>query len=135
MKNLFRLSVIALFLTMFSCQSTDPVDFKVGDQCELCKMGIEEIGYATELVTAKGRDYKFDDLTCMQKYITENPDKAENAKIYYVDFKTLEFVEADKATLIQGGNIKSPMNGNYQAYANPSDAEQAANELEASIVK
>lgn len=135
MKNLVSISFTLLILTLFGCQASGPVDFKSGDQCELCKMGIEEIGYATELVTAKGREYKFDDLSCMNKYISENPDKAENAKIYYVDFKTLQFVEASQATLIQGGEIKSPMNGNFQAYANQSDAEHAAKELGATIVK
>ena len=43
-------------------------------------MGIEDPKFATELITEKGRIYKFDDLNCMQSYATENAEQVGQAK-------------------------------------------------------
>ncbi|MDO4225340.1 MAG: nitrous oxide reductase accessory protein NosL, partial [Bergeyella zoohelcum] len=86
------------------------------DLCDDCKMNITEKGYATELVTAKGKVYKFDDIQCLEAFKTANPDKAEGAKTYAVDFPSKEFVDTEKATFITGGDISSPMGGNTQAF-------------------
>ena len=52
MKNLFNiLGIISLGL-FFSCSPKGPEKINFGkDQCELCKMGIEDPKFATELIT------------------------------------------------------------------------------------
>lgn len=68
MKNLFNILGIISLGIFFSCSPKGPEKINFGkDQCELCKMGIEDPKFATELITEKGRIYKFDDLNCMQK--------------------------------------------------------------------
>ena len=130
------LLLLSIFTILIGCQADGPSEINFGkDQCDHCRMTIEEKGYATELMTNKGRAYKFDDIDCMNKFVQSNTDKSKDAKTYVIDFKTAEFLETDKAIFIQGGEIKSPMGGNTQAYANPKDAENAANELGAPIVK
>lgn len=133
-KNLAGLTAIAAFT--ISCQSGGPQDIKLGsDQCDHCKMTITDAKYAAELVTDKGRVYKFDDLKCMQDYATSNTDKSANAKTYATDFSTGKFIETSTATIIQGGSIKSPMSGNYQVYSDKAAAEKAAAELGANLTK
>lgn len=123
-------------LATLSCQKSGPADIVLGkDQCDNCRMTISELGYAAELLTDKGRAYKFDDIMCMNMYESSNPDQAENAKLYVIDYPTGKFLEKEKATLIKGGSIKSPMGGNTQAYQTKASAEKAAAALGASIIK
>ena len=126
-KNILGLSIISLALS--SCGGDDPKKIIVGDQCEHCKMTIENVKYATELVTEKGRIYKFDDIKCMNGYTTSNADKVVNAKTYVTDYPSEKLIEFEKATFIKGGSIKSPMGGNMQAYENKDEAEKAKKEF------
>lgn len=130
------LIVAASVLAIMSCQKSGPKDFAVGkDQCDNCRMTITEQKYATQLITAKGRAYKFDDIMCMNMYESSNPDKAANAKTYVVDFPSGSFLDKAKATFIKGGSIKSPMGGNTQAYRDKAAAQKAAATLGASLIK
>lgn len=123
-------------LTFFSCQENGPKYFALQkDQCDNCKMTITDLQYATQLITEKGRVYKFDDISCMTMYENSEPDKEAKSKKYVIDFPTKKFVELSKATLIKGGSIKSPMGGNTQAYENKETAEKAAKKLGASVIK
>ena len=126
-KNILAASTFTLFLA--SCGSDDPKKISVGEQCEHCKMSIENVKYATELVTEKGRIYKFDDIKCMNGYVTSNADKVANAKTYVTDYPSEKLIEFEKATFIKGGSIKSPMGGNMQAYESKEEAEKAKKEF------
>jgi len=59
-------------------------------------MGIEDPKFATELITEKGRIYKFDDLNCMQSYATENAEQVGQAQLYVPDFLTHELFPIEK---------------------------------------
>ena len=136
MKNLFNILGIISLGIFFSCSPKGPEKINFGkDQCELCKMGIEDPKFATELITEKGRIYKFDDLNCMQSYATENAEQVGQAKLYVPDFITNELFPLEKATLITGGAIKSPMNGNVAAFKNKNEAEKTAQQLGATIIE
>lgn len=135
--NLIKPMILVVsVLAIMSCQKSGPKDFAIGkDQCDNCRMTITEQKYAAQLITAKGRTYKFDDIMCMSMYESSNPDKAANAKTYVVDFPSGKFLEKSKATLIKGGSIKSPMGGNTQAYQDKAAAQKAAAMLGASLIK
>ena len=66
------------FLLLTSC-STKPEPFAYGkDNCHTCKMGIMDPKFGTELITTKGKIYKFDDVSCMQYFLKSNTrEKAE----------------------------------------------------------
>ena len=121
-------------LTLVACSETGPQEIKVGkDQCENCKMTITDQKYATQLITEKGRNYKFDDISCMVDYESSNAETIGKAKTYVVDFPSGAFIETNTATFIKGGNIKSPMGGNMQAFKDKAAADKAATELNATI--
>ncbi len=133
-KNLFVAGAAALLFT--ACSESGPKEIATGkDQCENCKMTITEAKYATQLVTEKGRNYKFDDISCMDDYTTSNTDVAQNSDEYVADFPTGTFFDRSTATLVQGGSIKSPMGGNTQAYKDKAAAEKAAAELGATVIQ
>lgn len=135
MKIFKNLIPAAAALALVSCTESSPKEITVGkDQCENCKMTITAPGYATQLITSKGRVYIFDDISCMTMYEGSNPDKATAGKTYVADFPTGQFMEKDQATLIKGGEIRSPMGGNTQAFKDRSAAEAAAAATGASLI-
>lgn len=97
-------------------------------------MTITDLKYATELITEKGRVYKFDDISCMTMYESSETDKVKNAKKYVIEASTGKFLELPKANLIKGGSIKSPMGGNTEAFANKEEAQKAAATLGATLI-
>ena len=134
MKLFGRLLLASSIIVLAACAKTGPQEIAVGkDQCDNCKMTISDPKYATQLITEKGRAYKFDDISCLNDYETSNTETTANAKKYVADFPSGNFIETGTATLIKGGDIKSPMGGNTQAYQDKAAAEKAAMELNATL--
>ncbi len=129
-KERFGISKSSRFLTLllvsiflFSCSSDKPVAIKLNiDNCDFCMMGISDGRYGAEIITEKGRAYKFDDIACMAHYCKDHQDI--KIKAFYVhDYtKNNELIPAESAFFISGGKIKSPMNGNTAAFATKSEA-------------
>ena len=134
MKLFGRILLASTMITLAACAKSEPQAIAVGkDQCENCKMTITEPKYATQLITEKGRIYKFDDISCMKDYEVSNTESTGNAKTYVADFPTGNFIESSTATFIKGGDIKSPMGGNTQAFQDKAAAEKAATTLQATL--
>ena len=60
-----RLSYILILLLSISCttKEADPIKLN-SDGCDFCKMKIADGKFGAELITIKGRIYKFDDMHC-----------------------------------------------------------------------
>lgn len=103
------------FLTL-ACTSNTPQPIKLNvDTCEFCKMTISNAHFASQLITQKGRCYKFDDITCMMQYAKSNGIH-NTATLYIANFANeSKFVIAQKAHYLKGGTISSPMRGNIIA--------------------
>jgi copper chaperone NosL len=109
-------SFILFFLV--SC-SSQPEPLKLGkDICHLCKMGIADARFGGEVITKKGKVFKFDDIGCMVRFIKsggiEQKDIAQTVVINYE--KQNDFINSDKAVFLAGETIKSPMNFNIAAF-------------------
>ncbi len=101
------------------------------DQCDFCKMNISDGKFGAELITEKGRIYKFDDLHCMVGYHKENT--STKVKHYFIhDYaRNNILIPAETAHYISGGEIISPMNGNVAAFSTALEADQFAKKLKA----
>lgn len=136
MKLFGRLLLASSMIVLAACTEVAPQEIAVGkDQCDNCKMTISDPKYATQLITEKGRLYKFDDISCLNDYETSNTETTGNAKTYVADFPSGKFIESNTATFIKGGEIKSPMGGNTQAYQDKVAAEKAAVDLQATVAQ
>lgn len=116
------LPLFAMFL--FSCNSNKPVAIKYNaDKCDHCKMTISDARFASEIVTEKGRAYKFDDLACMTSYSREHV--ATKVKSFWVnEYGTgNELINAENAYYIKAESLKSPMGGNVAAFLQKEDAD------------
>lgn len=111
-------------LLLISCGETKPVQAKLNvDHCDYCKMTIADAKFVAELITPKGRIYKFDDISCLQRYGNENTNE-ETARLFVADFEDpKKFLRVEKAVFVKGEQINSPMGGNIAAFENNKVAE------------
>jgi copper chaperone NosL len=89
------------------------------DTCTHCKMTIIETQYGCELVTSKGKVYKFDDIACMKEFMQVNPMDNQNIKhLLVADFNNKgEWLNASSSGYYSGPLVKSPMGSNIVAFA------------------
>jgi len=114
------LMVGTLTVTLGSC-STQPQPLRLGkDNCDQCKMTISDQRFGAEIVSKKGKVFKFDDSHCVLAYLNEKKiDKDQVAGIYFTHFLSPhELLNATQTYFLQSPALKSPMNGNVAAFAN-----------------
>jgi len=120
-------SVAGIFaLLNFASCSTEPEPIRYGqDECFHCKMTLTDKRFGAEVVTNKGKVYKFDDLNCLVNFLKEDTvPEANIAQIVAVDFKkTGSFVDVNKAFFLQNEAIKSPMRADVASFYDKKDLE------------
>lgn len=110
-------------ISMVSCSvEPDPLHFGK-DSCHSCKMTLMDSKFGAEIVTKKGKVYKFDDLNCMISFMASNAEPSDNIAQYLViDFAHPEkLTDATKAFYIQSEQIKSPMASHIAAFEKEED--------------
>ena len=117
-----RLISYVLIFVLFSCNS-DPVPIEYGvDACHFCRMTIVDKIHAAEVVTKKGKVYKFDASECMFNFMDEFD--TSTIKLYlsnnYTEPEVL--IDATQATFLISKNVPSPMGGFLSAFKNKEDA-------------
>jgi len=124
-------ALVALALFVASC-STEPEPFAYGkDVCDDCKMTIVEPGFGAQIITKKGRVFKFDDAHCAAQFLKAGKVKEEEISktvfVNYADGKT--FLDANSLFFAVSPKFKSPMNSNAAAFESQQAAEQKILEL------
>lgn len=129
-KNVVLPLLSSMVFLLLSCGTTDSEPIKLNkDQCEFCKMTISDGHFGAEVITKKGRVYKFDDLGCMVRY-TKAGDKTE-FKSYFVNDYSQDntLINAESAIYVSSDELNSPMGGNYAAFSNEAAAKALAAKL------
>ena len=115
-----------LLFSIISC-STKPEPFSYGkDVCTFCKMGIADQKFGGEVITKKGKLYKFDDVVCMIQFLKSGSVKEEDiSKKLVINFqKQNDFIDVNKAFFFVSPELKSPMGGNAGAFISQSEADK-----------
>ena len=84
-------------------------------------MTISDARFGGEIVTTKGKVYKFDDMHCMMSFMQEGKiAKPDIKEMYAVDFSgTHNLIKADESLLLfKCDALQSPMGGNIAAFNN-----------------
>ncbi|MCJ8012475.1 nitrous oxide reductase accessory protein NosL [Paenibacillus sp. KQZ6P-2] len=78
------------------------------DICAVCKMQIKDDVYATQLTMIDGKNYKFDDIGCMEKWEHEHG-KEQLGMDFVRDYNDKTWIEHDKATYVYDPSIRTSM--------------------------
>jgi copper chaperone NosL len=117
--------IVSSFLS--SC-SVEPEPLNYGkDACYFCKMTLVDSKFGAEVVTKKGKIYKFDDVSCLISFLqTIEVDEKDINNIYFADFsKPNTFIEKEKAFFLQSEKIKSPMASGIAVFSSQTELEKA----------
>ncbi|MGO3707795.1 MAG: nitrous oxide reductase accessory protein NosL [Mesonia hippocampi] len=123
MKPLKHYSLYTVLLLLFACNiSPKPIDYGT-DGCYFCKMTIVDKVHAAEIVTKKGKVYKFDATECMLNFMD---DFETNEIALYLSNNYLEpgtLIDATQATFLISKNIPSPMGAYLSAFKTKTEAD------------
>ncbi|MFI5185792.1 MAG: nitrous oxide reductase accessory protein NosL [Chitinophagales bacterium] len=127
LKSVSKVSVAAsvLLFFIFSC-SNKPQPFSYGkDVCDNCMMTIVDPKFGGELITKKGKAYKFDDLACMIHFLKSGPiNENDISQKLVINFQNQnDFIDAGKAFYLISPELKTPMGGNAGAFVSQQEAE------------
>jgi copper chaperone NosL len=83
-------------------------------------MGIVDIKFGNELITKKGKVYKFDDIGCMIRYLKSGTiEQKEIAQTVVINYeKKNDFLDVNNAAFVVSEEIRTPMNFNTAAFTN-----------------
>lgn len=106
------------------------------DNCAECKMTIMDLRFGAEIVTTKGKVYKFDDVHCLATFFkrrgVELSDIHQTLVADYND--PSHFIKVNAAEFVVSSQLKSPMGGNAGAFNGKAAAENKSKEIEGSKV-
>ncbi len=123
MIRFFLLSIITLLF--ISCEIS-PQKIEYGsDACNYCDMTIVDRQHAAQMVSTKGKAFKYDAIECMVHSLQEDMQDTEMALYLVADFdQPGELMDATSSTYLVSEQIQSPMGANLSAFTNKEAAEK-----------
>jgi copper chaperone NosL len=137
MQQSMLICLVAAGIGLSACkQGFQPVKYGY-DACTHCKMTVMDKRFAAEIVTKKGRAYVFDDMACLLSYMKAAENGRDIAGVFVSNYNNPEgkFLDAYQAVYFRGEAFKSPMNGNYAAFAPGNAATPAGGGLQEGPLK
>lgn len=123
--------IITLIVSASGC-STGPEPIKTGiDNCNFCKMTITDNRYGAEIVTTKGKVFKYDDSHCLFTGIADQSIDIKNIKnIYFTDFcSPHQLIKAEEGFYIKSTQLKAPMGGEIAVFSSIDSLKKIAIQL------
>lgn len=108
-----------IILVIFQQCSSQPESLLYGkDVCHFCKMTLVDNKFGAELVTKKGKVYKFDDINCMLNFYHSGYEEIENFehKLIVNYERPGVLLNADEAYYLKSDEIRSPMASEVAAF-------------------
>lgn len=118
-KVILTLIIISL---LFSCSSKpEPINYGK-DICKHCDMTIAEKNWGAELITVKGKIYKFDSIECLVQYYLQYQDKSELKSLWTVGYNLdNQLIDATTSFYLKSSNFHSPMGYGAASFQNLND--------------
>ena len=119
--------MLTVMLTVLCSCSTDPEEINFGhDQCALCKMNISDTKFGAEIVTKKGKIFKYDAAECMINAVGRGEiNMGDAAGFYVIDAANpKQLIKSETASYLISEKFPSPMGANLSAFGSIADAEK-----------
>lgn len=122
-----RLRLFVIFMIIFTAGgcSKDPQPISYGsDGCYFCKMTIVDKIHGAELITNKGKVFKFDATECMVNYM-KDIDTSE-VSLYLTNHYELpeDLINSEEAIFLISKELPSPMGAYITAFENSDIAKE-----------
>ncbi len=117
-KYSYKVLFILVIITMVSACKSGPETLQIGkDSCAFCKMQLMDEKFGAEIVTEKGKVYKFDDTGCMLNFERENIGSQKVAQELVVDYSNPgKLINAITAFHLKCLEEKSPMGSDLASF-------------------
>lgn len=101
------------------------------DSCVECKMTIMDPKFGGEIVTKKGKVFKFDDAKCIATFLNKRAvGLSEIHQTLFVDYSGKEeFIPVSKVEFVVSSQFKSPMGGKAAAFNGVKAAQEKSKEI------
>ncbi|TDN83857.1 copper chaperone NosL [Salegentibacter sp. 24] len=110
----FSLAIIGLIFLCSACSfQPEPINYGV-DNCHFCQMTIVDQAFAAQLVTDKGKQYKYDAIECMVHDIFQKDYQTSFILVANYD-KPGNMLPVTEAGFVQHDSLRSPMGANLAA--------------------
>ncbi len=133
-EDAMRFAIAALAaLTLLGCSALKPLPIRGGDTCFACGKVIAEPKLAAQIIDAGGRAYKFENVTCLAKYLVNHPSE-QPAGTFVTDWSTGKWLPAADATYVRAVVDESNLAKSYYAFRSaPTAADFAKEKASAAI--
>lgn len=130
-----KVAVAAMAIVLMGCAAGGPVNIRFGkDLCDHCKMVIMDQKFGGEIITSKGKCYRFDDTKCIVAF-SKGDKKDDASTIYLLDYYGKGgFILLDSAYLMTSPELHSPMGGNVAAFRDEASRQKAIQSLGGTIL-
>ncbi|WKN46418.1 hypothetical protein [Tunicatimonas pelagia] len=109
-----------------SCQ-TEPEPIAFGkDQCHYCKMSIADPKFGAELITDKGRIYKYDATECVVNQLAEESTRYQML-LAVAHNNPKQLYPMDSLVFVISPEFRSPMGANLAAFYRPTTQDLPSN--------
>ena len=100
------------------------------DNCTNCRMTIFDRKFGCELVTEKGKAFKFDSIECLVAYEAgQDNGRQQIASVWVTDFQRAgTLIQRNKAYFVRSSGMRSPMGVGLFAFSSGEEAESFANQ-------
>jgi copper chaperone NosL len=135
LSTLMVMSLISLFVS--SCNPGPSPLIPGKDDCQFCKMTISDLRFGAEIITGKGKIFKFDDPGCAMSFIDSKPDPSFTVReIYFTDFSGKhDLIESKNAIFLKSETLKAPMGGNFVCFTSLDSLKKVMKEYPGSIAR
>jgi copper chaperone NosL len=128
--RLIRLSLLLGLLTALGTAgcSEGAREIHVGtDVCDQCHMTVSQEGFASQLVTDRGRSYVFDSVECMAEFVNREGVPRDQVRSLWVSNFSAPgtWLRAEDARFLRSLELRSPMGMGLSAHA----SDEAVGEL------
>ena len=124
-----QIVILVSLASLISC-SVDKSDIRYGEEiCSNCHMTIIDGRYGAELVTKKGKIFKFDAIECLINFKLNNPEIAESLDSEWTNVQDDETTLFDASTCVylRSPELPSPMGMYLNGFKNKESAEKVRN--------
>ena len=129
-----RFIPLFVFYFMLGCSKTpEPINYGT-DACQHCKMTIVARTHAAQIVTSKGKQFKFDAIECMIGFLGNKQELKQASNLLISNFLNPgEMVDAKTGGYVICEKIKSPMGANLTGFASLEQAKTKINDPKAAF--